>query len=368
MLVVDDSADVRFLICMTLGRHEEFSVAAEAGDGEEAIRQAGAVQPDIVLLDLSMPVMDGLEALPGILAAAPGSKVLVLSGFNARQMAAEAIGQGASGYMEKGGIVEKLAPTMLALVPPKTRQTTLSLLSEPTEPTVADMAEGNQERQELVALLVHELQNPVTVLQGFAMTLQSAAERMSPESVQQAAEAIARGSKHLGALIQAFSDLGKIEVAALDLILEPTDLTELVRDCVADMAEITQTHPVFVEFGPTRVVELDGTRIRQVLINLLSNAAKFGLHGTRIDVKVNVTDAQVELSVRDHGPGIPAHKVPELFRKFSRLGSQAKGTGLGLYISRAIARAHGGDLVLRTSDSTGCEFVLRLPAVERHAG
>jgi two-component system osmolarity sensor histidine kinase EnvZ len=71
----------------------------------------------------------------------------------------------------------------------------------------------------------------------------------------------------------------------------------------------------------------------------------------------------VEISVRDHGPGIPADKLSELFRKFSRLDPDVHGTGIGLYLSRAIARAHGGDLVLAKSPGPGCRFVFRLPVL-----
>ncbi|HVT78201.1 MAG TPA: response regulator, partial [Acidimicrobiales bacterium] len=117
VLVVDDVPDIRKLIRMTLERVGPFDVVGEAGDGQFAIVEAARLKPDIVLLDLSMPIMDGLEALPEILAASPESKVLVLSGFTAGEMGDEAIRLGAAGYMEKGGIVGKLGPRLRELVP-----------------------------------------------------------------------------------------------------------------------------------------------------------------------------------------------------------------------------------------------------------
>jgi DNA-binding NarL/FixJ family response regulator len=116
-LVVDDTPDIRFLVRLSLQRDGRFEVIGEAADGVEAIRAAAEHQPDLVLLDLAMPLMDGLEALPEIRAQSPESKVVVLSGFNADQMSAQAIRLGASSYMEKGNLAHLLVPHILALFP-----------------------------------------------------------------------------------------------------------------------------------------------------------------------------------------------------------------------------------------------------------
>jgi len=104
VLIVDDVADIRVLLRMTLTRDEGFDVVGEAGDGLEAISQAEQHQPDLVVLDLSMPVLDGLEALPRILAVAPGARVVVVSGFDSSRMRDPALAAGAVAYVEKGNI------------------------------------------------------------------------------------------------------------------------------------------------------------------------------------------------------------------------------------------------------------------------
>lgn len=367
VVVVDDTPDIRFLLRLTLERAGRFEVVDEAGDGVEAIEAAARLRPDVVLLDLAMPTMDGLEALPAIRQVSPDSKIVVLSGFNARQMSTEALSRGASSYLEKGGIADRLIPHILQLFPegadarPVTPTGTTPPGSTEATPTASGAAAVRDLSEEWVSVLAHELNNPVTVLQGFAIILQQATDAMSPEAVKESAAAIGRAAKHLGALIEAFSDLRKIEVDALDLVLETTDLSELIRETIADMAEVTTTHPVIIEVVDGVTASIDPPRIRQVLINLLANAAKFAPAGTRIDVKVTVGDGKVEISVRDHGPGIRADRLSALFRKFSRLDPNVKGTGIGLYLSRGIARAHGGDLVLAESSAPGCRFVLRLP-------
>lgn len=108
------------------------------------------------------------------------------------------------------------------------------------------------------------------------------------------------------------------------------------------------------------VVIGDPVRVRQALTNMVSNAAKFTVPGGLVHVELAVVDGVADLSVSDDGPGIPPDRAAELFQKFSRLGAKVSGTGIGLYLSRAIARAHGGDLVLVPQD-VGCRFALRLP-------
>lgn len=113
MLLVDDAADIRMLVRMGLKRDARFEVVAEAADGREAVDQARVHQPDVVVLDVAMPVMDGLEALPQIREVSPASRVVILSGFTAERMEPGATEQGADAYLEKGTplprIIEVLA-------------------------------------------------------------------------------------------------------------------------------------------------------------------------------------------------------------------------------------------------------------------
>ena len=109
VLLVDDVRDLRTLLRMALEGEGSFEVVAEAENGLEAIEQAALHQPDLVVLDLSMPVLDGLEALPRILQSAPGARVVVLSGFDGSRMRAPALAAGAVAYVEKGDIVKVVA-------------------------------------------------------------------------------------------------------------------------------------------------------------------------------------------------------------------------------------------------------------------
>lgn len=101
MVIADDLADVRLLARMTLEDSGYFTVVGEAADGREAIEIAGSLRPDVLLLDLSMPRLDGVEALPLICDASPDTKVVVVSSFSAARMEAQTRGRGAVGYIQK---------------------------------------------------------------------------------------------------------------------------------------------------------------------------------------------------------------------------------------------------------------------------
>lgn len=121
VLLVDDVPDIRLLLRMTVSRDERFEVVGEAEDGEEAIRLSAELKPDVIILDLAMPKMDGLQAIPRIRKEVPAVRILVFSGFEAARIAAKAIASCADAYIEKGTSLKELTSvlTMIHSSPPK---------------------------------------------------------------------------------------------------------------------------------------------------------------------------------------------------------------------------------------------------------
>lgn len=118
VMIIDDNADLRFLLGVALERTGRFEVVAEAADGQEGVVRARTYRPELVILDVAMPIMDGVQALPELRAAVPGVTVVVLSGFDARYLAPVLLGAGAAAYLEKGLSVEVLVEQVLSVVVP----------------------------------------------------------------------------------------------------------------------------------------------------------------------------------------------------------------------------------------------------------
>ncbi|MGA6167309.1 MASE1 domain-containing protein [Amycolatopsis magusensis] len=353
-VIADDSREVRFALRALLESLPGITVVGEVADGVEAVRIAGERRPDALLLDLAMPGMDGLEALPLILAASPGTKVIVVSGYGRDQVAEQALRLGATAYVEKGGSTRLLANLLADLFSEIGR--------DRAGPRSGPVAEVDQQA-DIAATCAHELRTPIAALTSITELLLDQGERMPAETVHKLLGAMARSLRQLDRVVQDLADAGRMLNGKLDLLLESTDLGDLVRALLGELSELTEDHPVELRVGDGVVAGIDPFRIRQVLLNLLANAAKFSQPGTPIRLSLRTAGKLAEIAVTDQGPGIAPEHRDRLFGKFERLGSMHRGTGLGLYISKEIARAHRGDLVLAESGPGGSTFVLSLPIV-----
>jgi signal transduction histidine kinase len=349
VVIADDTADIRRLLRELLTLEEDLTVVGEAADGLEAIEVARTNRPDAVLLDLAMPRMDGLEALPKILAASPGSKVVVLSGFEVAAMAGKAMARGAHAYLPKG--------TSGAAIAEKIRQVCGGVARDRPGPDGA----VREHPHRVTATAVHELRNQVTVVEGFTTALRDSWENLSEERRRDFFDRVLRNVSQMRAILGALGDLTKIERHDLVLDLRSVALGQLVRDTVEDLA-VSASRDIALHVEQEVLVLADAVRLRQVVTNLLANAVKFSPEDRLIRVTVDVVDGSAEVTVVDGGPGVPPERARELFQPFSRLGSEQPGTGLGLYISREIVTAHGGSLELVDRPEGAC-FAVRIPAL-----
>ena len=213
-----------------------------------------------------------------------------------------------------------------------------------------------------VGLLAHELAAPLTALAGFAELLVSTDD---PAVRTRAAAVIERNARLARSALALVSDVAAVEEGNLRLRREPTALGSVVSDAIAlAEARIDATLPVDVELTET-LLSGDPDRLVELLGNLLTNASKYSPPGARIRVWSGVPSAgRLQLHVTDAGPGVPSSRVGLIFRKFGRADRLTRGTGLGLYLSRGIARAHGGDLFYRQAPGGGADFVLELPLAD----
>jgi signal transduction histidine kinase len=231
--------------------------------------------------------------------------------------------------------------------------------------TVEELRGLSALRADFVSLVSHELRSPMASVIGSARTLQQRWRELSPEQRESFLAVIAHETSRLADLIGDVLDTSRIEAGTFSYSFEDVDLARLVRDSAA-AAEHGQDE-VAVEAvvrEPLPAVRGDRDRLRQVLVNLIDNAVKYSPPGDRVRVEAEQTDGRVVIEVRDRGPGISPEHQRLIFEKFGRanVAEHAKpGTGLGLFIARSIAEAHGGALEVRSAPGRGATFRLSLP-------
>jgi signal transduction histidine kinase len=230
--------------------------------------------------------------------------------------------------------------------------------------TVEELRRLSALRADFVSLVSHEMRSPMAAVIGAARTLEQRWRELTPDQRQAFLSLIADETARLAALIGDVLDTSRIDAGTFPYRFADVDLGALVNESVAS-ATLAQDEVALVADVRPKLphVRGDGERLRQVLGNLIDNAVKYSPAGETVEVRAASNDHVVLVSVHDRGPGIAMDDQRLIFEKFGRVaGSNAKpGTGLGLYIARSIAEAHGGTLEVTSSPGRGATFTLRLP-------
>ncbi len=231
--------------------------------------------------------------------------------------------------------------------------------------TVEELRRLSALRADFVSLVSHELRSPMAAVIGAARTLQDRWRTLSPDQREAFLALIADETNRLAALIGDVLDTSRIEAGTFSYRFGDVDLAGLVGDAVGAAAIGQDEVRIRAEVAETLpVVRGDAERLRQVLANLIENAVKYSPAGDEVAVRARRDNGRVVIEVSDHGPGIPLDQQRLIFEKFGRAdvaGGSKPGTGLGLFIARSIAEAHGGTLDVRSSPEAGATFVLALP-------
>ncbi|HKT45780.1 MAG TPA: ATP-binding protein [Gaiellaceae bacterium] len=231
--------------------------------------------------------------------------------------------------------------------------------------TVEELRRLSALRADFVSLVSHELRSPMAAVIGAARTLLERWRTLSPEQREAFLALIADETNRLANLIGDVLHTSQIEAGTFSYSFTDVDLGRLVEDAVSTAAigqdEVRITASVSSSLPHIRG---DRERLRQVLGNLIENAIKYSPVGESVEVRAQPANGAVTISVADRGPGIPVDQQRLIFEKFGRAdvaGGSKPGTGLGLFIARSIAEAHGGTVDVRSSPSSGSTFTLRLP-------
>lgn len=222
-------------------------------------------------------------------------------------------------------------------------------------------------KDEFVLTASHELRSPLTSVQGFAELLMLERDTLTPRQVE-TVEIILDNCRHLVRLVNDLLDLTRSDAGNLAIEMRPTELAPLIDDVVRTMRAQTeasrQALTEQIDPGLPRA-DVEPDRIRQILVNLITNAHEYSPEGANIGVAARVAGAELEISVTDDGPGIPEEQMDQIFERFTRgdagLTQRVGGTGLGLAIAKSLVELHGGTIDAESTPGKGSIFRFRLP-------
>jgi signal transduction histidine kinase len=222
-------------------------------------------------------------------------------------------------------------------------------------------------KDEFVLTASHELRSPLTSVQGFAELLMLDRDSLTPRQ-RETVEIILDNCRHLVRLLNDLLDLARSDAGRLSLQPQPTEVAPLVDDVVRTMRAQTEAGNQSLTAGiqpGLPLINVEPDRIRQILVNLLTNAHEYSPEGASIHVSAQAIGAEVEIAVTDNGPGIPTEQLERIFDRFTRgdagLTQRVGGTGLGLAISKSLVELHGGSIVAESVEGQGSTFRVRLP-------
>ncbi|MBA2615378.1 MAG: GAF domain-containing protein [Actinobacteria bacterium] len=220
-------------------------------------------------------------------------------------------------------------------------------------------------RADFVSLVSHELRGPMASVVGAAATLRQRWRELNPDQRQSFLALIEEETTRLASLVDDVLDTSRLDAGTFSYSFSDVNVEDLVREVTAlvDLGQEEVSVRADVQ-TPLPSVRGDRERIRQVLVNLLTNAVKYTVAGDEVEVRAASDDGYVAISVRDNGPGISSEEQRLIFEKFGRAatGGPKPGAGLGLFIARSITEAHGGSIEVASQKGAGATFTVRLPA------
>lgn len=230
---------------------------------------------------------------------------------------------------------------------------------------ITRLRELQEQRDDLIRAVSHDLRTPLTVIQGQAQMVRRLAERPDQQDrLKRSAEAIQTGARRMNSMIQDLVDSVRLEAGQLRMECVPVDLRAFVLDLEGRVAGVLDMDRVRVEIPEgLPPVSADPSRLERIFINLLSNALKYSPPETEVTVTAERRGGMVQVSVSDRGVGIAPDDVPHLFQRYYRAKGtrKAEGLGLGLYITRMLVEAHGGKIWVESELGKGSTFSFTLP-------
>jgi len=355
LLIVDDDPFITESLKVGLGSHGHQVFAGH--NGQEGVDLVGELTPDLVIIDMTMPIMDGLEATEQIRQQSD-VPIIMLTAETDDDDVVNALETGVDEFLGKPFRLNELAARIEAII--RRRQWDHSKAE----------AEVAQLRQNLMATVTHKLRIPITTILNTLETLFATAGQSDIQSQLQFLERVQHNTYTLNRLAEDLLTLAQID-EGLEISRRPFPLhAEFERLIAKKQTEITERGLIIRnEIEPAWEINGDTHKLRHLFYHLLDNALKFSLPNQTVRIWAEVDGSgDIHLSVADQGIGIHPDSHSKIFERFVQLeqceNHSASGLGVGLTIAKALAEAHNGRITVRSAPNAGSQFVLSLPATE----
>jgi signal transduction histidine kinase len=224
---------------------------------------------------------------------------------------------------------------------------------------LAQISRVDRLRSRLVSTLAHDVRNPLAAIRGSLKTLLAQGERIDAQTTSELLQGADHQAGRLERLAADLLDLARLERGRLELALQEVKLREAVETALA-FADDQGRYDVRID--PDITVRADPGRLEQIVVNLAANALRYG--EPPFLAEAGLSNGEVRLSLRDHGPGVPPEEAELLFEPF-RSEKSRESVGLGLAIVKALSEAHGGTVTYEPNKPKGACFAVRLPVAGR---
>ena len=368
LLNVNDHVANLYMVTKILRNAGYRVIEARTGEDAMALAQNLDEKPDLIVLDVRLPDMSGFEVCRK-LKSAPATQDIKILHTSATYISSdnkiEGLEAGADGYLTQPFEPQDLIATVRSLI--RLHEVETDLQERNTS-----LVEADVRKNQFLAMLAHELRNPLAAIQSSLPLLSRFPAR--DELEEKTLGVLTRQTANLVQLVNDLLDVSRVTRGRIDLHMATLDFVPLVREVADGMRErvfAPRKQKLLVEVPVTPVmISADAGRLEQVITNLLDNASKYSDGGTVVTIKLTVTEAGAELSVRDQGVGVDPAVLPTMFDLFAQaptsLARARGGLGIGLTLVKALVELHGGTIVAESAGiGAGTEMRLTLPTTAK---
>ncbi len=353
LLIVDDVPDNLFLV-RTILEEEGYEIIT-LSNGQDALKIIETEPPDLILLDVMMPVMDGYEVTRRVRAMKdlPFIPILLITAYD-RANAVKGLDLGADEFIRKPIEADELLARVRSLLRLKH--------------SIAERDRIDRQRQDFVSRLPHDLRTPLVDADRMLGLLQDGVlGEISPE-ICEALKIMGRSNSNLLEMVNKLLDVYRYESGSKTINLRSIDLQELLDQVVQELKPIaiSKNLELIANLEDIGMVKGDRLELLRVFNNLIGNALKFTESGS-VHVSLKSDQSEAIIAIADTGTGVPLEEQPFLFQRFSQGNHQKQGSGLGLYLSHYIVNAHEGKILVKSPNQgsqKGSTFFVHLPIIK----